>query len=125
MNKDFREIVIPIPIYRMKIYVWVCSPEVAKREIKNTVFGEYEEDIEYKAGGGKYLHKDGVDGIVWVDSNVEYPELIGNIAHEVLHAIIYSLDDRGMELMPNNHEFYTYLMGYVMAKVVEGLENAK
>ena len=73
--------------------------------------------------GGKtiYSKSANLDKIIWVDNRTYLKNVIANLSHEVLHAIVIELGERGCKLDNENHEFYTYLMGYVMEQILSKL----
>ena len=120
--KERKEIIIPVPLYKFKVYVWICTPETALKRFKTTWYHEQGyKPTGFRLGGGKLLHADGIDSVVWVDSQKDRESLIAGLAHEFLHEIIFTMADRGAKVDTENHEFYTYMLEYLMVQVLKSL----
>lgn len=117
-----KKIKIPLPIYRMTIYVWLGKPEEADKEFQKTWYvREGKNEIILMHGGTKTLSSKGIDPIIWIDSGTNKIDIISGLSHELLHAITYQLFDRGLYFDSENHESYAYILGYCMQEALKKL----
>ena len=111
---------IPLHIYPFPIWFSMAQTddEFIQSLLENDllVTKDFIEDVRYFAK-------------VWTSSRgdiifrvAKYPEKyydIGAISHDALHTVISALDMAGLRLSNDSEEAYTYLLGYVVAKITE------
>jgi hypothetical protein len=123
MASKIQEAHLSMQPYRTGVWVWVCTPEEAKKAIKKTVYyTKYNCDTEaFIAHGGRCLSVDesNYEPIVWIDSNVKKSHRCINLSHEFVHVINRIFYCRGVELNAHNDEPFAYMMTYLMTQAKE------
>lgn len=66
-------------------------------------------DLFFAVDGEQYLKNDKFD----------YADFIDAISHEACHMTWFILDNVGVEVDAENHESFTYLLGYLVKKYLE------
>lgn len=73
---------------------------------------------EIEAEQGKTAHMNG-NVMIRVYSDLKTAEDYNTLVHELFHATDFVLDYRGLKLVDGSDEAYSYLIGYMMEKVME------
>lgn len=122
--------VIPIPIYRMDLRVFIGSLEEFKsfmedKSKKNHVYDYIVNDVgenlnklkSYEAS--TFWNRQARILIVYLPSLSTRPHSLNNIVHELSHATFHILDDVDIRIDANNDEPFAYLQGWLMQEVFE------
>ena len=116
MTTNFmRKLVIDIGVYYFKIHVCYLGQEEKYIEKYISRIVEYTES----GGDGKTIRL--YDEYENPTILLVFPELVDYaiLAHECMHASIHILEQRGIDFDFDNHEAFTYLMGFIFEEVLE------
>ena len=95
--------------------IWDCSLEELQKYVKDKLGLE----IEMTEALGKTIIK-GDKVIIWL----KHKDYVVTIAHEILHAVRFWLQDYyGIDLNKDTEEIYTLLHSFFHEKILEALDN--
>lgn len=101
--------IIKLPLYKTQVgYFYQPDLKKARRKIKTWTGQEYDNE----ASDGLCFTKEGHAPFIWFKKKDP-----GLIAHEVIHAAWFVLEDAGIEIGPKNHEALTYLVGFLIRNI--------
>lgn len=127
-----KSIIIPIEIYKANLMViYDCSSHEFADKVNKY---DKEENLEWMRrpnnSDGAYIHANEYPyRFVWVEKINHEPYWLGVLAHELTHASIRILNDKGVPVVPssytNEDESLSYLMDYLIKKTMEGYKKKK
>ena len=105
------------PIYRINYYFVTAKNWIdARKFIESHFMVKLERDLKERSGYFCILNKNKTEcGVIWAVKN-DYPYL----AHEILHAVCWSMDRVGIKLSAESEEAYTYLHTFLMRSILKG-----
>lgn len=118
-NKSF---VIDIDIYQTRMLVCFGNKTEFERALRKLVGNvdvkEIMGNIEKDDVGRMIGVKETGLTCVWVKDNPWMVSGIGILCHELLHAVIWIMNRKGLELADSSEEAYTYLYEYLIEEVL-------
>lgn len=106
------------PFYRTNYYFILAD---SWKEARKFIEKFFKIDLKPRRDGDKNgyfiaLNQDGHDiGVIWARKNDHI-----NLAHEILHAVFWTMDNVGMELCAESEEAFAYLHTFLMRAILEG-----
>lgn len=108
---------VRVPIYRFNVYWKRCSLKDYALLCKNE-FDAYEPP--HGDGACQVYTKKGQDIVVlWFSPKCKGKHLLLIKVHECIHAAHYILSRRGLKLSDDSEEAYTYLVDFLMRKLLQ------
>lgn len=124
---------VDIPVFSVYTYlaINVSKDEMFdyfEKEFDQIPFGRVVENFKYKEIAGKNATMLELNEfntyIVWFPNfDGEDPECLGNLAHELNHVSICSLNNKGIPISYKNQESICYSLGYLFCEYVKLLNN--
>jgi hypothetical protein len=108
-----------VDVFPIEILAWIGAWDdkgVHRFISKNGYAGEVEPP-GHKEGGCCWDL--GCGGLIWMPHFPKTPVEYGFLAHEAVHAASNFGEHLGFKLSPKSEEFYTYLVGYIVEKILD------
>lgn len=118
---------IPVDIYRRDVLLVVnySHKELEEELLKYLSKGEVKRTMKECRGiqeDGAITIQSSTGGVlVYMPQYLGDEDSIGTIAHELLHATSFILDEAGISFSTQTQEAYAYLIGYLAKEVTKGL----
>jgi hypothetical protein len=101
-------------LYHAKYNIYIGEID----NLKNTIKRKFNIDLDDKQSSGSFFSIKNDNGeehlLIWLDKWNIY-----NLLHEIVHAVVYVLEQRGVKIDSENDEAFCYYVGWVFEKSIK------